>query len=213
MGLQNIYMELIHLGDGAKYLKKRHIIRGPRIIVVIMIRNSWGNHMSYTHPEGQPQGYACYFTNKIREAMISELIAINGYAQHIANSDMPGINAVWNNIIGDEKQHYGWFLTMLRKYDPYQYQKYLAHANDTFDITPMQEYLPDYNRQIILNNIRDDIKGELEAVILYEQVMWEMPYQDIKDVFQTVITVEKEHLEHLTKMLVTFDPQSYNGLQ
>lgn len=33
----------------------------------------------------------------------------------------------------------------------------------------MQLYNPSYDKQIILNNIREDIKGELEAVILYEE--------------------------------------------
>lgn len=41
--------------------------------------------MSYTNPEGQPQGYSYYFTNLLREALIAEIIAINGYEEHIAN--------------------------------------------------------------------------------------------------------------------------------
>lgn len=33
----------------------------------------------------------------------------------------------------------------------------------------MQTYKANYDKQIILNYVREDIKGELEAVILYEQ--------------------------------------------
>jgi rubrerythrin len=172
----------------------------------------WGKHMSYTNPGGQPQGYPYYFTNKLREALISEIIAINGYEEHIANSNMPGVNAIWTNIIGDEKQHYGQFLILLHKYDPFEYQEYIAHSHDTFQITPMQVYEPVYNQQIILNNIREDIKGEFEAVILYEQIAIEMPYQDIRDTFHSIATTEKEHAEHLTKLLITLDPVKYNGL-
>lgn len=168
--------------------------------------------MSYTNPYGQPQGNAYYFTNNIREALISEIIAINGYTEHMANTDLPEVNAILHHIVEDEKQHYGWFLTILRKYDPQQYQEYLAHANDTFSPVGQQEYQPEFNRQIILNNIREDIKGELEAVILYEQLLCEMPYQDVREVFQAVIPVEKEHMEHLTKLMVFMDTDRYDGL-
>jgi rubrerythrin len=64
--------------------------------------------MSYT-TEGQPQGYPYFYTNKIREALISEIIAINGYAYHIAHSDIKDINEVWHHIMEDEKRHYGMF--------------------------------------------------------------------------------------------------------
>lgn len=45
----------------------------------------------------------------------------------------------------------------------------------------MQEYKPNYDKQIILNNIREDIKGEFEAVILYEQYLSVIPYVDVRD--------------------------------
>ncbi len=65
---------------------------------------------------------------------------------------MAEINAAWHGIMTDRKRHYGMFLTPLRKYDPKEYGKYLQ-----------------YDRRIILSNLREDIKGEPEAVILYEQ--------------------------------------------
>ncbi len=168
--------------------------------------------MSYTKPDGQPQGVAVYFTNKIREALIAEVVAINQYEEHIANSDMTEVNEVWNHIIQDEKDHYGMFLTLLRKYDPTQYQKYLFHKDDTFQPSPMQSYQPDYSKNLILGNIRSDIKGEFEAVVLYEQLILEMPFQDMKDTFHNVVTAEKEHAEHLTKLLLSLDKQKYNEL-
>lgn len=39
--------------------------------------------MSYTNPHGQPQGIAMFDTNKLREILISEIDAINGYSDHI----------------------------------------------------------------------------------------------------------------------------------
>lgn len=168
--------------------------------------------MSYTKTDGQPQGVVYYFTNKIREALIAELVAINQYEEHIANSDMSEVNKVWSHIIQDEKDHYGKFLTLLRKYDPTEYQEYLSHEKDSFDTSVMQPYQPDYSSQIILGNIRSDIKGEFEAVILYEQLILEMPFQEMKDTFHEVVTAEKEHAKHLTKLLIDLDKQKYNNL-
>ncbi len=59
--------------------------------------------MSYTNPYGQPQGLAKTVTNKLRGALIAEIIAMNGYTEHIANSDMEEINRVWHSIVDDEK--------------------------------------------------------------------------------------------------------------
>jgi rubrerythrin len=168
--------------------------------------------MSYTNPNGQPQGIPAYFTNRIRELIIAEIVAINGYAEHIANSDMHNVNEVWQNIIKDEKKHYGLFLNLLRKYDPEQYQEYVKHTQSTIKSSPPQEYKPDYEKQIILNNIREDLKGEYEAVVLYEQLIIEMPFQDIRDTLVYVITEEKGHAEHLTKLLITLDQDQYDGL-
>ena len=55
--------------------------------------------MSYTVTKGQPQGYPLFDTNKIREALIAEIFAINGYTEHIANSNMEDINILFNNVI------------------------------------------------------------------------------------------------------------------
>lgn len=84
--------------------------------------------MSYTNPNGQPQGIAHLDTNKLREILIAEIDAINGYEDHIANSYMEDINSAWKSIMGDEKKHYGMILTLLRKYDPAQYQAYKKAA-------------------------------------------------------------------------------------
>lgn len=169
--------------------------------------------MSYTVKDGQPQGHPYFFTNKIREALIGEIIAINGYAQHIADSDMEDINAVWKSIMQDEKNHYGMLLNLLRKYDSVQYQRYTVQRNQPPIIkTTMQSYKPNYDKQIILNNIRTDIKGEFEAVILYEQHLVEFYQQDIKRIFYLIASDEKEHAEHLTRVLLKYDTDKYDSL-
>lgn len=169
--------------------------------------------MSYTVLYGQPQGVPSNFVDKIREALIAEILAINGYVEHIENSNMEEINKIWRNILQDEKDHYGMFLRLIHRYDPTQYQLYLKHFEDIISVTPMQIYKPNYDKQLILNNVREDIKGELEAVILYQQLWKEMPYEDIRDVFLYVIDAEKEHAEHLTRVMLRYDKAKYNDLK
>ncbi len=170
--------------------------------------------MSYTNPHGQPQGIATLDTNKLREILIGEIDAINGYADHIANSNMEDINAAWKSIMGDEKKHYGMILSLLRKYDPLQYQAYEDHIGDKVGPkSPMQIYTPNYDKQIILNNIREDIKGEFEAVILYEQQLDIIPYSDVKYALYSIINEEKGHAEHLTQLLLKYDTDKYDNLQ
>lgn len=170
--------------------------------------------MSYTHPYGQPQGKAIFHTNKLREILIAEIDAINGYATHIANSNMEDINAVWESIMRDEKKHYGIILSLLRKYDPEQYRAYKEHIGDKYGPkSPMQTYTPNYDKQIILNNVREDIKGELEAVILYEQHLASIPYDDVRHALYSIINEEKGHAEHLTQILLKYDTDKYNGLE
>jgi len=170
--------------------------------------------MSYTNPHGQPQGIAILDTNKLREILIAEIDAINGYADHIANSNMKDINAAWKSIMEDEKKHYGMILSLLRKYDPAQYQAYKDHIGDKLSPkSPMQTYTPSYDKQIILNNVRDDIKGEFEAVILYEEQLAIIPYTDVRCALYSIINEEKGHAEHLTQLLLKYDTDKYNGLE
>ncbi len=170
--------------------------------------------MSYTHPFGQPQGVSFLNTNKLREILIAEIDAINGYEDHIANSGMEDINTVWKSIVADEKKHYGMILTLLRAYDPAQYQAYQEHIGSSQGPkSPMQVYAPRYNQQLILNNVREDIKGELEAVVLYEQHLARIPYDDIKNALISIINEEKGHAEHLTQLLLKYDVDRYDGLQ
>lgn len=169
--------------------------------------------MSYTHPNGQPQGTATQTTNKLRELLIGEIIAINGYQSHIANSNIELINNVWHSIMMDEKTHYGKILTLLRKYDPEQQIQYLAHMGD-FPVVqiPAQGHPAATLSSVILNNLREDIKGELEAVILYEAELPKFQQHDIRVVLKSIIDEEKGHAEHLTRLLLKYDPDSYDPL-
>lgn len=166
--------------------------------------------MSYTNPLGQPQGIADKITNKLRQIIVAEVIAINAYQKNILNSNMTAINEVWHHIMLDEKRHYSLALNLLRKYDKTElkYSIVMHDVNTNFK-SPMQIYKPDYDKQIILNNLRADIKGELEAVILYEDELSEFSQKDIRTTLQAIIDDEKEHTEHLTEVLYKYDSDPY----
>ena len=166
--------------------------------------------MSYTNPLGQPQGISYFDTNRLRELLISEIIAINTYTEHILNSNNLEINMAWTDIIKDEKQHYAMLVDLLRKYDPHQYKAFKYHEKVRFGPTsPIQRFDANYDVQIILNNVREDIKGELEAIILYEQYADTVSHQDVKDTLKQIANDEKEHSEHLTQLLFKYEPNQY----
>ncbi|MCY6370022.1 ferritin family protein [Clostridium ganghwense] len=170
--------------------------------------------MSYT-TDRQPQGLPYCFTNKLREAMIAELIAINDYAYHISRSDIKDINEVLYHIMEDEKRHYGMFLKLLRKYDPVQYSRYIE-AKEHVELNKNAKHInirEKHSEDSLLNFIRLDIKGELEAIILYEQHLIEIPHKDIKQTFIDVIADEKEHVEELTLVLMHYDKDKYGPIE
>ena len=169
--------------------------------------------MSYTQPNGQPQGVAAHFTNRLREILVAEITAINGYQRHIASSNIEEINKAWHSIMLDEKKHYGWLLLLLRKYDPEQSKQYQAHKGKMpGPKAPIRTQGTLYDTQSILNNIREDIKGEMEAVILYEPDLMKFKQKDIIATLRSIINEEKGHAEHLTKLLLKYDPDAYDSL-
>lgn len=168
--------------------------------------------MSYT-TAGAPQGDPIFKTNMIQEAMIGELVAINEYANHIAESNIAEINHVWEHIMQDEKRHYGMLLELLRRYDRVQMQKY----------DEVKEHIDLHGREItssnsrnttsqILNYIRSDIKGELEAIILYESHIVRFSSTQMKEVYTEIVNDEKEHVEELTALLLQYDPDKYGPI-
>ncbi len=168
--------------------------------------------MSYT-TAGQPQGKAMSYTNLIREAMIGEIVAINGYRYHIASTDNKELRELWHHIMEDEKKHYGMFLELLRYYDKEEYKRYMKAKKDVkITGTIKEDYSPEISKGILLNFLREDIKGELEAVILYEEHLLKIPYADIRNVFSNIINDEKEHTEELTIALLKLDKDKYGPI-
>ncbi|HBY19656.1 MAG: rubrerythrin [Clostridiales bacterium GWE2_32_10] len=162
--------------------------------------------MSYTNLYGQPQGDATSVTSKLREILIAEIFAINGYYEHIANSNMRDVNEVLHHIMEEEQEHYDIIVNLLRKYDPLQYKMYLEVKKENMGFrSPVQKYVPDYDQQLILNNIRHDLKGEYEAVILYEEIIANTTNREIIDAVTDITNDEKEHAEELTRLLLKYN--------
>ncbi|WP_105619894.1 rubrerythrin [Vallitalea okinawensis] len=160
--------------------------------------------MSYT-TMGQPQGVSVYYTNKIRESMVSEIVAINKYVKHILTSgNFKDIQEVLETILEDEIRHYNMYFDLLRKYDSAQMKAYEAVKQDyTMDrLLNRRQYNFDNTEVVLeLNKLRLDSKGELEAVILYEYNMNAVKPLDIKHAYLTIINDEKRHLEDLTYLI------------
>ncbi|KEH97075.1 ferritin family protein [Clostridium massiliodielmoense] len=170
--------------------------------------------MSYTTNK-QPQGYPYFVTSKLREDMIGELVAINDYSFIISNCSIKEINDVLSHIRQEEHNHYGMLLKLLRKHDPMEMDAYLKVISHT-DLTPAKEYLTvttGVTDKLLLNYLREGIKGELEAVILYEQHLAEIPYTDIRETLQKIVYEEKEHLEELTLVLTNYDKGKYGPIE
>ncbi|MFZ5968249.1 MAG: ferritin family protein [Bacillota bacterium] len=169
--------------------------------------------MNYTAP-GQPQGIPYYFTNKIREAMMGKLAAINGYAYHINSSDSHQINEVWKHIMEDEKRHFRMFLGLLRKYDPIQ-SSMMEEVKNHIKLEAEGinfSYSSKYTHELMLNHIRRDIRGEQESILLYEKYIAEIPYQEVIDVFKEIVKDEKKHVGELTLALLQFDKDCYEPM-
>ncbi|KEI05071.1 rubrerythrin [Clostridium botulinum] len=165
--------------------------------------------MSYTTP-GQPQGYPYCFVNKLREDIIAEVVAINQYSEILSKCCIPEVNKVICGIREDEERHFGLFLNLVRKYDPEQEKQYIRTIESlkfkcpqSFDVTkgPTDE--------LILNYIREAVKGECEAIILYDQDIIEIPYKDARETLKTVAYEEKHHIEELVQILLNFDDGNY----
>ncbi|MDF2987727.1 MAG: ferritin-like protein [Eubacterium sp.] len=77
--------------------------------------------------------------------------------------------------------------------------------------TEIQAAKPVYDKYKILNYLREDIKGELEAVILYEDELASIQHKDVRSALQKIIDDEKHHAEHLTQVLLKHDPDPYEG--
>ncbi|WP_061994221.1 ferritin family protein [Clostridium sp. ATCC 25772] len=170
--------------------------------------------MSYT-TKRQPQGKAKCYENILREVLIAELVAIEDYTNTLAYSDIKELNHIIEHILEEEKEHYGMILYLLRKVDREEYEMYKrVLKKDEFNEKPFKIQNGDNkkDKRTILNTIREDIKGEFEAVVLYEDLLDEIPDREGKNILHKIILDEKEHAEELTQVLLKIDKDKYGPI-
>ncbi|MEG1002688.1 ferritin-like domain-containing protein [Clostridium sp.] len=169
--------------------------------------------MSYT-TKRQPQGFIKSVEALLREGMIAEIVAINDYSNFISATDNKEVKDIFHHIMEEEKEHYGLFLEQLRKIDKEEreLQEEIKKENT---ITSKQKYKESSSKSTkgnLLDNIREAIKGELEAIILYEDLIQYIEDKSIVATIKYITKDEKEHVEELTKALLILDKDEYGPL-
>ena len=114
----------------------------------------------------------------------------------------------------EEKEHYGLFLEQLRRIDREQkeVQEKVSGEESISSKQKIKEHISKNLRGNLLDNIRLAIKGELEAVVLYDELVEHLDDKEIIDVVRHVTREEKEHVEELTKALLILDKDSYGPI-
>ncbi|MPQ42893.1 ferritin family protein [Clostridium tarantellae] len=170
--------------------------------------------MSYT-TDRQPQGKGKSLSILLREALISECVAINDYSSHLIFIDNKEVKEIIHHILEEEKEHFGLFLEALRKVDNDQHMlaKKIKEEIHISSYDKVKEYGHDKkNKKAILSNLRELIKGELEATVLYESFLEYIDDKEIVDIIKKIAKEEKEHLEELTRVMIILDKDKYGLL-
>lgn len=171
--------------------------------------------MSYT-TERQPQGIIKTIEGFLREGLIAEVVAINDYSHFISATNNKELKELFHHIMEDEKRHYGMFLETLRCFDE-EGRELEEEAKEHVSISSKEKY-NDYTNKWnkdrgFLIDIRDGIKGELEAILLYQQFVNNINNNKVIRMINEVIRDEKEHVEELTRALIILDKDSYEPLR
>ncbi len=158
--------------------------------------------MSYT-TEGMPQGMPISSKGFIRDALIGEINAINNYQRSIGYSDIPELNKFLLEIMKDEIHHYHLLTEYLNKIDKEQaemFQKYKPqNFNVDFKQNPMDVKFPPTTN--ITSQLRMNIKGELEAILSYDEIESKLKDPQGKALIHAITKDEKQHIAELDAMI------------
>jgi rubrerythrin len=167
--------------------------------------------MSYT-TNGIPQKLPLNMCSLLREGLVGEIVAIDAYERHMAQSANPEFNRVWSYILKREKIHYGIFLDLIREYDLVEYEEYLSVKEKLHVKKGSTKKCILRQDDSLLNMIREDIKGECEAILLYEKHLSMVNIPKVRKALEGVIRDEKRHVEMLTLLLLNYDKDSYGPI-
>lgn len=170
--------------------------------------------MSYT-TNRQPQGIIKNIEGFLREGIIAELVAINDYSIFIESTDNKKLKELFHHIMEDEKKHYSIFLKVLRSID--QEEKELAEEVEEHVKIMQKGKYSDFTNKVIreanlLVLIREAIKGELEAILLYKDFIENLNDENMIRIINEIIRDEKEHTEELSRALILLDKDKYGEL-
>ncbi|MEW8955259.1 ferritin family protein [Clostridium sp.] len=171
--------------------------------------------MSYT-TNRQPQGLSKSIESLLREGMVAELVAINDYDHFIGVTENKDVRELFHHIMEDEKRHYGMFLEALRRIDEEE-EELQQEAKEHVVIKSKLKHKTDNKKKAsnydILVFIREAIKAELEAIILYDSLTEIIEDQCINKIIKDITKDEKEHVEELTRALMILDEDTYGPIE
>ena len=171
--------------------------------------------MSYT-TNRQPQGLSKSTESLLREGMIGEIVAINDYDYFIGATENKDVRELFHHIMEDEKRHYGMFLEALRRIDEEE-EELQQEAKEHVVIKSKLKHKTDSKKKVsnhdVLVFIRDAIKAELEAIILYDSLTEIIEDQCINKIIKDITKDEKEHVEELTRALMILDEDTYGPIE
>ena len=170
--------------------------------------------MGYT-TDRHPQGLLKDIETLLREGMIAEVVAINDYTRFISATDNKEVKDLFNHIREEEKHHYMEFLDALRSIDEEECEL-AKEFSENPPISERDKYKDEIRvknpKNALLTDIRNAIKGELEAIILYEDIISNLKDEKIIEIIRHITKEEKEHTEELTKALTILDKDKYRPL-
>lgn len=170
--------------------------------------------MSYT-TNRQPQGLSKEAEILLRNGLIGELVAINDYAHFISLTNNKAVIDIFADIMGDEKRHYGMFLNALRELDKEEYTQFID-AKSTINIPCKNKYTDVVSGKgknyELLTLIRNGIKGEQEAIALYQDIIDNLQDKNLIQLVNSIKYEEKEHTEQLTRALLLLDNTTYGPI-
>lgn len=148
----------------------------------------------------------------LMEGLISEIEAINDYSYSISLTENKEVKDILYHIMKEEKEHYGSFLEALRTIDS-EFCSAAENVSRQLKITSKNSYTEYFigreNKLLLLTSIRNAIKGELDAIILYDKFLINVKSNELFKTIKKISINEKEHVEELTRLLNLLDIDKY----
>ncbi len=147
----------------------------------------------------------------LMEGMISELTAVNDYSYSLTLTENKKVKDTLYQIMKENKKHYGAFFKALQTTDKefFSASQHIDDRNKNNLKISNNEYLDSKESKLLLTSIRNAIKDELEAIMLYTNFLDNIKSNELFKIIKVISLNKKEHIEKLTKLLNLIDSDSY----